>query len=224
MITTSKMYITNNYTDTIWSQNQSYVISKLRDCMKLNEEYQRCFQLVKNKLASTPSERSFDFSEMHIFGKFDSFIRRCEKIIEMFKIIDLYSSLSESNIEGISLYYSKFNSIILIMKKKEYDFLDQRKQEIENDFEEFHRSIVELHGNLNEFLEKYFHAIRNTERALIILKRFEKLQLPNIGLNEKYARILQQYSKDLDLVAKIYQKYSKEPPIPRDLPPVAGMK
>ena len=51
--------------------------------------------------------------------------------------------------------------------------------------------------NLNEFLDKYFNSIRNTERALITLKRFEKLQLPNIGLNEKYAKILQQYSKDL---------------------------
>jgi len=218
------MYITNNYTQTIWSQEQSHVISKLRDCIKLNEEYQRCFQLIKNKLSSNPSERPFDFSEMYIFGKFDSFVRRCEKIIDMFSTINIYSCLSESNIEGISLYNIKFNSIVTTIQNKEYDFLDQRKQDIENDLDEFRRSINELHYNLNEFLEKYFNSIRNTERALITLKRFEKLQLPNIGLNEKYARILQQYSKDLDLVAKIYQKNSKEPPIPRDLPPTAGTK
>ncbi|CAF1582263.1 unnamed protein product, partial [Rotaria sordida] len=52
MITTSKMYITDNYTQTIRSQDQSHVISKLRDCIKLNDEYQRCFQSTKNKLAS----------------------------------------------------------------------------------------------------------------------------------------------------------------------------
>jgi len=217
------MYITNNYTQTIWSQDQSHVISKLRDCIKLNEEYQRCFQLIKTKLLSTPSERPFDFSEMYIFGKFDSFVRRCEKIIDMFATIDMYSCLSESKIEGLSLYYSKFNSIVTTIKKKEHDFLDQRKQEVDNDFEEFRRSINELHENLNEFLDKFFNSIRNTERALITLKRFEKLQLPNLGLNEKYAKILQQYSKDLDSVAKIYQKNSKEPPISRDLPPTAGM-
>ena len=224
MISSCKTYVTNSYTETIWSQDQSTVISKLRDCMKLNEEYQRSFQLVKTKLAANPNERPFDFSEMYIFGKFDSFIRRCEKIIEMFATINLYSNLSESKIEGIGLYYSKFNSILTIMKKKEYDFLDQRKQEIENDLEEFRRSIQELNGNLNEFLEKYFNSIRNTERALNALKRFEKLGIPNLGLNEKYARILQQYSKDLDSVAKIYQKNSKDPPISRDLPPIAGMQ
>src|SRR5690349_5800472 len=103
MITSSKMYITNNYTQTIWSQDQTHVISKLRDCIKLNDEYQRFFQIIKTKLLSNPSERPFDFSEMHIFGKFDSFVRRCEKIIDIFSIINMYSCLSESKIEGISL-------------------------------------------------------------------------------------------------------------------------
>jgi dynein heavy chain len=216
------MYITENYTQTIWSQDQTHVISKLRDCIKLNEEYQRCFQLTKMKLASDPSERPFDFSEMNIFGKFDSFVRRCKKIIDMFATINLYSHLADSKIEGISPFYSKFNMIVASMKKKDYDFLDQRKQDVDSDLDDFHRSIADLHAGINEFLDKYFNAIRNTERALNALKRFEKLHLPNIGLNEKYAKILQQYSKDLDLVAKIYQKNSKEPLISRDLPPTAG--
>jgi dynein heavy chain len=218
------MYITENYTQTIWSQDQAHVISKLRDCIKLNEEYQRCFQLTKTKLASNPSERPFDFSEMYIFGKFDSFVRRCEKIIDMFSTINLYAHLADSKIEGISPFYSKFNMIIASMKKKDYDFLDQRKQDVDSDLEDFRRSIADLHSGINEFLDKYFNALRNTERSLNALKRFEKLQLPNIGLNEKYAKILQQYSKDLDLVAKIYQKNSKEPLISRDLPPTAGKR
>ncbi|CAF0809445.1 unnamed protein product [Rotaria sordida] len=222
MITSSKIYITNNYTQTIWSQDQAHVISKIRDCIKLNEEYQRHFQLTKAKLASSSSERPFDFSGMYIFGKFDSFIRRCEKIMDVYSIINMYSRLAESKIEGISSFYAKFNGIVITLKKKDYDFLDQRKQEIDNDLDEFRRSVANLHQNLNEFLDKYFDSIRNTERALTTLKRFEKLQIPNIGLSEKYVKILQQYSKDLDLVAKIYQRYSKEPPISRDLPPMAG--
>ncbi|CAF3729197.1 unnamed protein product [Adineta steineri] len=159
---------------------------------------------------------------MYIFGKFDAFMRRCEKIIEIFSTVNMYSTLAESKIEGISSYYTKFNSIVVTLKRKEYDFLDQRKQEVDNDLDEFHRAVTDLHQNLNEFLDKYFNSVKNIQRALTTLKRFEKLQLPNIGLNEKYAKILQQYSKDLDLVAKIYQKNSKEPPIPRDLPPVSG--
>ena len=224
MITTSKLYITNSYTQTIWSQSQAQLLSKIRDCIELNKEYQRCFRSAKEKLANSVTERQFDFSGMYIFGKFDAFVARCERIIEMFQVINMYSSLSDSKIEGLTPFSLKFNMILTSMKKKDYDFLDQRRQEVDQDLDDFRRSLSELHANIYDYLEKYFNGIRNTERALTTLKRYEKLQLPNLGLNEKYARILQQYSKDLDYVARIYQKNSKEPPISRNLPPVAGKR
>lgn len=222
MITASKIYITNNYTQTIWSQNQTQLISKIRDCVQLNEEYQRCFQITKTKLASSTTERPFDFSEMYIFGRFDAFVRRCQRVIDLLNTINAYSSLAESKIEGLTPFVLKFNMILSSMKKRDYDYFDQRKQEIDNDLDEFRQSINELNKNINEFLDRSFDAIKNTERALAMLRRYEKLQIPNIGLTEKYTRILQQYSKDLDTVAKIYQRNCKEPPLPRNLPPTAG--
>ena len=42
----------------------------------------------------------------------------------------------------------EFNSIVALFKKKTYDFLDQRKTDFENDYDEFKDSIHELHVNL----------------------------------------------------------------------------
>lgn len=39
----------------------------------------------------------------------------------------------------------KFNSIVTLFKKKTYDFLDQRKTDFNNDYDEFKDSIQELH-------------------------------------------------------------------------------
>lgn len=222
MINASKFYITNNFSQTIWSQNSTHLLSKIRDCIQLNEEYQRCFHVIKEKLASMPNERPFDFSEMYIFGKFDAFVRRCERIIEMFEMINVFSSLNESKIEGLTTFALKFNIILSSIKKKDLDFLDQRKQDVDVELDEFRRSINELNSNLNEFLDKQFNQIHSIERALALLKRYEKLSIPNIGLTEKYNRILQQYSKDLEIVAKIYHRNSKEPPVARNLPPITG--
>lgn len=47
-----------------------------------------------------PDERQFEFSEMYIFGKFDTFTRRLKKITEMFQTMDVYSHLADSKIEG----------------------------------------------------------------------------------------------------------------------------
>lgn len=64
-------------------------------------------------METTPSERPFDFSEMYIFGKFDTFTRRLKKILEMFDTIDKYSHLSESKIEG-SNYVSELLSFFFL--------------------------------------------------------------------------------------------------------------
>jgi len=39
---------------------------------------------------------------------------------------------------------------------------------------------------------------------------------------EKYTRILVHYGKDIEMVSKIYQKNKNDPPVARDLPPIAG--
>ena len=109
MITACKSYVSEKSTQTVWSQPQADLIKKLKDCIKLNQEYQNCFQKTKEKLAQMPDERPFDFSEMYIFGKFDTFTRRCQKIIDIFDTINIYSKLQESKIEGL-YFFLKFNS------------------------------------------------------------------------------------------------------------------
>jgi dynein heavy chain, axonemal len=101
MITACKSYITVRGTETVWSQTQNEVIEKLKDSIKLNQEYQNCFQRTKEKLAAMPNEKPFDFSEMYIFGKFDTFTKRCQKIIDIFNTFNSYSTLQESKIEGL---------------------------------------------------------------------------------------------------------------------------
>ena len=51
-----------------------------------------------------PNERPFEFSEMYIFGKFDTFTKRLKNIISIFETFSVYSTLAESKIEGMSFY------------------------------------------------------------------------------------------------------------------------
>lgn len=71
-------------------------------------------------------------------------------------------------------------------------------------------------------MDKKFERILSTQRAINLLVKFERLNLPNLPIQEKYQRILSQYGKDIEMVSKLYQKNKNEPPVARDLPPVAG--
>ena len=52
--------------------------------------------------------------------------------------------------------------------------------------------------------------------------KVENISGPNLDLKDKYMRILANYSRDLDVVRKLYQKQKAEPVVPRNLPPVSG--
>ncbi|TDH12124.1 hypothetical protein EPR50_G00067440 [Perca flavescens] len=231
MITACKAYITNNGSYSIWDQPQQVVADKIKAAIHLNQEYQRYFHKTKEKLELTPSERQFDFSEMYIFGKFDTFQRRLNKILEMFSTISTYSALQDSKIEGLETMATRFQTadmqgkweaIVLNMKNKHYSFLDQRRTDFDVDYEEFCKSTSELHNQLKSFMDSTFEKILNTERALNVLKKFERLGIPDLGIDEMYQRILQNYGRDIEMVSRIYMKQKLDPTIGRDLPPVAG--
>ena len=53
-------------------------------------------------------------------------------------------------LSGMELMANKFQVIVTQMRKKPYDYLDQRKMEFDQDYEEFKRQINELHVSSNE--------------------------------------------------------------------------
>ncbi|NXL61516.1 DYH5 protein, partial [Chordeiles acutipennis] len=223
MITACKSYITNNNMATIWNQPQERVMEKLQATIRLKQEYQNYFHKIKEELKQNPSERQFDFSEMYIFGKFEAFNRRLEKIIDIFNTMKTYSVLQESKIEGLEGMITKYESIVDIVKKRHYNFLDQRKMDFDQDYENFCREINDLHDQLRIFMDTTFENIVNTERALSMLKKFEsRLQIPSLGIDEKYQKILQNYGNDIETVCKIYTRQKQDPPLARNLPPIAG--
>uniref|UniRef100_A0A8C7IHK7 Dynein axonemal heavy chain 5 n=1 Tax=Oncorhynchus kisutch TaxID=8019 RepID=A0A8C7IHK7_ONCKI len=218
MITACKTYITNNGSASIWDQPQGVVAEKLKAAIHLNQEYQKCFHKTKKKLEQSPSERQFDFSEMYIFGKFETFQRRLYKILNMFSTITTYSALQDSKIEGLETMATTFQSIVLSIKKKQYSFLDQRRTDFDQDYDEFCKNT----NQLKTFMDNTFDNIQNTERALNVLKKCERLGIPDLGIDEKYQQILQNYGRDIEMVSRNYTKQKMDPPIGRDLPPVAG--
>uniref|UniRef100_A0A3B3QAQ7 Dynein axonemal heavy chain 5 n=1 Tax=Paramormyrops kingsleyae TaxID=1676925 RepID=A0A3B3QAQ7_9TELE len=177
-----------------------------------------CYYNTSEKITSlfVKVDEPNDNGEMYIFGKFDTFQRRLNKILAMFRTITTYSALQDSKIEGLETMATRFQ-----MKNKKYSFLDQRRTDFEQDYEEFCKETSELHNQLKTFMEDTFDKIQNTERALNILKNFE-LGIPGLGIDEKYQKILQNYGRDIEMVSRIYNKQKNEPPIGRDLPPIAG--
>lgn len=65
----------------------------------------------------------------------------------MITIVQTYSALSNSTIEGIDIMAIKFKNIYQGVKKKQYDILDPRRTEFDTDFLDFMAKINGLEVN-----------------------------------------------------------------------------
>ena len=63
-----------------------------------------------------------------------------------------------------------------------------------------------------------------TEQAIDLLNKVENIKGPNLDLRDKYMLVLNNYSRDLEAVRKLYQKQKSDPVVPRNLPPVSGKR
>ncbi|XP_026217964.1 dynein heavy chain 5, axonemal [Anabas testudineus] len=221
MITTCRSYLLQGVAR-IWDHSRPLLLQRISECRHLNEEYQRSFQMVRDKLRENPDNRQFDFSENYIFGKFDAFCRRLEKIADMASTMESLDALQHMKVEGVEKIYTRYQNIVSTTKSKTYDILDHRKLEFDRDYAEFQLQVQGLFESLRSLLDFWFNQSLTTERMLQLLAVFESGPTAHLDLKQHYQLLLQRYSRELEQLRKTYQKQRERPPIGRNLPPVAG--
>ncbi|XP_039384950.1 dynein heavy chain 8, axonemal isoform X5 [Mauremys reevesii] len=194
------------------------------DCIFLFKEYQKCFHKTRKQILEALGEKTFEVSEMYIFGKFEAFCKRLEKITEMITIVQTFSALSMSTIEGIDILAIKFKNIYQSVQKKQYDILDPRKTEFDVDFVDFMTKIEGLEVQIQTFMNTCFGRILSSQHSVQLLQRFQKLNMPCLQqeIAHTVGLILQHYVAELEATKKLYQAQKDDPPLARNMPPVAG--
>ena len=77
--------------------------------------------------------------------------------------------------------------------------------------------------NIMTFIDEILAPISSTQRAVSLLRKVEWIGLPNLSMQDKYQYVLGVYLRELDSVSRIYQKSKSDPPVGRNLPPIAGL-
>jgi dynein heavy chain len=211
--------------ESFWTREPNELIQKLESCLRLHEAYQDEYHATKRKLEKDSNGRQFAFNELQIFGKFDLFCRRVIKLIDFFSTVDQFSSLSKSKLERIEPLVDQFEMIVKEFRSKGQDLLDYHQNKFDRDYVEFNVRISGLEGNLQQFINESFARITSITHSLNLLQKFQSvLQRESLksDLDSKLNLIFQKYGLELENVQQLYEKQKRDPPIARNLPPVAG--
>ena len=226
MISTCKVAINaKDPPDRLWERDLSVVLEVIESCLQLNEEYQDQYRITKDKLMLMPKGRQFDFSETQIFGKFDLFCRRLIKLMDMFSTMQQFRSLAQHKFEGLEPLITAFTEIVRQFRSKGHDLLDFHSNRFDRDYVDFNVKMNELESSLQHFINRSFENISSIEQSLTLLKKYQSiLHRENLrkDLDSKLTVIFHNYGLELSRVEQLYEKLKHNPPIPRNMPPVAG--
>ncbi|XP_051153326.1 dynein axonemal heavy chain 8 isoform X1 [Leptopilina boulardi] len=222
LIVTCKSYLTENGTLKIWQDAKLIMISRMKDCIKLCDYYFDCYKEMRKKIKTSTEEKSFEISEMYVFGKFNTFKERLNKIIDVLNITLEYSILHSSAIEGIDIFAQKFTSFFEKIASKTYDPLDYRKFDFEPDYKEFKENVTETEVEIRNFFFKSISQVPTTIQALHFVARFEKLNLKVLNIDRKYLELVASYQKEIENIRDIYNENRSAPDISRNIPPIAN--
>jgi len=237
MINTCSRYIRKG--GELYEQDRKTLIKKFEECRSLNQKYQSIYDsTLKTKVHSqsgdnsttqtSDSERELR-THFIIFGKFDAFSSRLESLVKLFTTIDEFVSLSQCRIEGIAAIVKRFTEDIDFTKRSTYNMLDPRLTTFDDEYGVFQGNCAKLDSQIRQIIVDSFSV---TETAFTALQLHERLKLTmtraegKSELDKCFAKTLQRYNEDLEAVGNPtngwFKLYNENPPIPKNLPPIAG--
>jgi dynein heavy chain len=226
MIITCKLNINGrDPADKIWDKDLPTLLTTVEKCLQLNEQYQDYYRVTKEKLLQTPKGRQFDFSETQIFGKFDLFCRRLIKLMDMFSTMQQFRSLELQRYEGLDPLLEAFKEVVKGFRTKCHDLLDFQMNKFDRDYVDFNIKMNELELSLQQFINRSFENIGSIEQSLNLLKSYQAIlhrESLRADLDSKLSVIFNNYGQELVEIEQIYEKNKHNPPIARNMPPVAG--
>ncbi|XP_075877996.1 dynein axonemal heavy chain 8-like [Nelusetta ayraudi] len=222
MVTACRSYITENGTVLIWDQEAKDLIRKIQDCINLYQKYQSSFQTVQSTYIS--GMKPFKISETQILRKFKGFHDQLQKIKQIIAVFKMNESLEISNIEGIGNLARQFSIACMDLKRNPYIMLASNTSKFDTEFAKFIDQIGRIEDALRAFMKSCFSKIITSEQSIWLLKRFQKLNIPCLELEipNIIRLILRHYEKELVFVNKVFKEYRDDPPLAKNMTPVAG--
>ena len=209
----------------LWSKEPNALLRALEHCLRLNESYQDNYRFTKEALAAQASVKQFDFDEQAIFGQMELFARRVIKLLDLVATRQQFAAIGAHQLEGMEPLVKEFDGYISEFQSKKHDLLAFEDNSFDRDYVEFNVQIQDLESKLQVFINSSFERVASVMKSLKLLKKFQSiLQRESLKteLAEKYALIFQTYYGELEMIRALYEKHRLAPPVPRNLPPVAG--
>ncbi|XP_055595824.1 dynein axonemal heavy chain 8 [Uranotaenia lowii] len=222
IIMNCQMYITCRMKQTIYDQPKETILQKIKICKELDMIYRFHYYKTVNDMEEAEDETPWECSDMYIFGKLDTFNARLDKIKNMMELVLKYQVIDQIGISGTEVFSSKIEKAFDVISSKTYDPLVHREHQFDHDYEIFLKEVEAAEIGLQKYSKEMVNSVPNIESRLLVLKRFERLQLECLCLDRRYLDIAMLLETQIFEIKDYYNENRATPPIIWGVPNSVG--
>jgi len=198
----------------------------LESCIRLNAEYKKEFNDIKQRLNANPKGKHYEFTDTVIFGKFDLFCRRVGKLKDLFETIEQFQVLARHNLENMATILTDFQGALNKLKESNLDkLLDYKKNDFDIDFVSFNAYVSQIESRLMQFISEKVSQVKSIEQSVRFLEKFKTiLKRDNLKkeLEQKSSVLFSTYQQEFRKNESSYKDEQDNPPLVRNMPEHAG--
>ena len=208
------------------------------------KEFKKTFQKYKAKLSTYFTEekkpKTWDFQEVLVFKRYDSFLTRLNTISEFFNTAQQFQKLEKVEIGGIrgklltnhvKKIFVEFGELYATFGMRTYDALNPKDHKFLRDYEKFNSKLYALDRKLGAILTRAFEDCTESQSVFRLLHVFGGLvdrKLIALELSDKMPVLVQMLNNEMDESKLIFKKQEErisetgKALTDRNMPPITG--
>lgn len=217
----SRKYLNNNGKNSIWAIPGKEMLQKIAKCKDVMVFYKVLFkQIVEDMKAA--EEKPWKSSQVYIFTNIEKFLTRLEKIKFILDTELTYLVLDDIKIMGMEKFNSQIKNARLTISQKKYDPLDYRIDTFDEDFKVFMKDLEGAEIGMQKLVKEKIQGIPIFDSVILVLKRFEKLNLECLCMDRRYLDVTEMLEKEILHLKDCYNMERDYPDLPKCMPPAYG--
>lgn len=218
------------------------IMLHLKEAAEVLEKWRQTYMNIKDGIDNSNSmrDKKWDFDREALFQRTTYMTRICNDLHEVATVIDHYKNFLGQelqdiigNSQGINEALSQVHELVrpFILLNDSPALIFNRKMEAfwRATMKEFHEKVEAIRRNTDKFIDRSFNRMKSAENMFKLLNDVMSIHTSDISadtLNNsimfKSIKILDRFNEEINEIEDIFKLEEKNPPLTKNMPPVAG--
>ncbi|XP_069353305.1 dynein axonemal heavy chain 10 isoform X1 [Eulemur rufifrons] len=218
---------------TLFRENRTSAQHKTLDAKNTLKLWKKAYFDIRAKIEASGREARWEFDRKRLFERTDYMASICRDLYEVLQVMEEFYNIFGPELKAVTGdpkriddVLCRVDSLVTPMESLTFDPFSIKSSHFwKYVMDEFKIEVMVIEKEAKNFIDESFKTLRSAEAAFDMLLKFKHIrsrEAINRQMMMKFNDILVQYCKEIDIINKLFVQNQDNPPLYKNLPPVAG--